>query len=239
MCGIFGYAGTEASPEVLVEGIKRLEYRGYDSWGICVACSDSLTLLRRVGRIGAVPTEHRDSRGRALPGRHRAHPLGHARRPHRGQRASPHRLLGQDRGHPQRHHREPRGPPGAPRGPGPRLPQRDGHGGHPPPHRGVPQDSDAATAGLPDFQSAFQSAAATPGGSLRNRRGLGGRPGRDLRGPAGKPDRAGAGQGPHASWRAILPRWSPTRARRSTWTTGRWRFCAPTASRREPSRERR
>ena len=56
MCGIFGYAGTEASPEVLVEGIKRLEYRGYDSWGICVACSDSLTLLRRVGRIGAVPT---------------------------------------------------------------------------------------------------------------------------------------------------------------------------------------
>ncbi len=36
MCGIFGYAGPDANPEVLIEGIKRLEYRGYDSWGVCV-----------------------------------------------------------------------------------------------------------------------------------------------------------------------------------------------------------
>jgi glucosamine--fructose-6-phosphate aminotransferase (isomerizing) len=54
MCGIFGYAGEGANPEALIEGIKRLEYRGYDSWGICVACDDHLSLLRRVGRIGAV-----------------------------------------------------------------------------------------------------------------------------------------------------------------------------------------
>jgi len=56
MCGIFGYAGEGANPEALVEGIKRLEYRGYDSWGICVACDDHLSLLRRVGRIGGVDT---------------------------------------------------------------------------------------------------------------------------------------------------------------------------------------
>ena len=54
MCGIFGYAGAGANPEVLVEGIKRLEYRGYDSWGVCVACDDHLSLLRSVGRIGSV-----------------------------------------------------------------------------------------------------------------------------------------------------------------------------------------
>src|SRR5271157_4069781 len=54
MCGIFGYAGPEARAEVLIEGIKRLEYRGYDSWGLCLAAEDRLFLVRRVGRIGAV-----------------------------------------------------------------------------------------------------------------------------------------------------------------------------------------
>jgi len=54
MCGIFGYAGPEARPDVLIEGIKRLEYRGYDSWGLCLAAKDRLSLVRRVGRIGGV-----------------------------------------------------------------------------------------------------------------------------------------------------------------------------------------
>jgi glucosamine--fructose-6-phosphate aminotransferase (isomerizing) len=52
MCGIFGYAGEGANAAVLVEGIKRLEYRGYDSWGLALACDDGIALLRRVGRIG-------------------------------------------------------------------------------------------------------------------------------------------------------------------------------------------
>jgi glucosamine--fructose-6-phosphate aminotransferase (isomerizing) len=54
MCGIFGYAGADANPSILIEGIKRLEYRGYDSWGICVAGNDALSIHRRVGRIGGV-----------------------------------------------------------------------------------------------------------------------------------------------------------------------------------------
>ncbi len=62
MCGIFGCAGAGTRPEVLVEGIKRLEYRGYDSWGICVAGPGRLSLLRSVGRIGAV-----DASSLALP----------------------------------------------------------------------------------------------------------------------------------------------------------------------------
>tara|TARA_B100002019_G_C21126248_1_gene525942 strand:+ start:122 stop:292 length:171 start_codon:yes stop_codon:yes gene_type:complete len=34
MCGIFGYIGIENSKDVVLEGLKRLEYRGYDSAGI-------------------------------------------------------------------------------------------------------------------------------------------------------------------------------------------------------------
>jgi glutamine---fructose-6-phosphate transaminase (isomerizing) len=54
MCGIFGCAGADANPDVLIEGIKRLEYRGYDSWGLCTATLDHLSVLRRVGKIGGV-----------------------------------------------------------------------------------------------------------------------------------------------------------------------------------------
>jgi len=37
MCGIVGYCGPKKAAEVLLEGLKRLEYRGYDSAGICVS----------------------------------------------------------------------------------------------------------------------------------------------------------------------------------------------------------
>jgi glucosamine--fructose-6-phosphate aminotransferase (isomerizing) len=63
MCGIFGYAGPEARPDLLVEGIKRLEYRGYDSWGLCLASPEHLSIVRRVGRIGGV-----DAAGLAMDG---------------------------------------------------------------------------------------------------------------------------------------------------------------------------
>jgi len=35
MCGIFAYVGNKANaPELVIEGLKKLEYRGYDSWGV-------------------------------------------------------------------------------------------------------------------------------------------------------------------------------------------------------------
>jgi len=56
MCGIFGYAGKEFSPELLVDGIRRLEYRGYDSWGVALQRSDDLYIHRESGRIpGTIP----------------------------------------------------------------------------------------------------------------------------------------------------------------------------------------
>lgn len=57
MCGIFGYIGqkTDASEKVLA-GLKLLEYRGYDSWGITVKQGDKLTFEKHVGKIGEAKT---------------------------------------------------------------------------------------------------------------------------------------------------------------------------------------
>ena len=73
MCGIFGYAGPDANPEILVEGIKRLEYRGYDSWGLCVASNDQLAVLRRVGRLGGVDAGSLPLNGNGAPRAGMAH----------------------------------------------------------------------------------------------------------------------------------------------------------------------
>ena len=51
MCGIFGYLGSKNASEAVFEGLKRLEYRGYDSWGIAVL-DQGIKLLKKVGAIG-------------------------------------------------------------------------------------------------------------------------------------------------------------------------------------------
>lgn len=57
MCGIFVYSGARGdAAAVVLEGLKRLEYRGYDSWGLAVPTHDGLRVERRVGKIGGVAT---------------------------------------------------------------------------------------------------------------------------------------------------------------------------------------
>lgn len=51
MCGIVGYIGTRNSQEVLLEGLSRLEYRGYDSAGIAVMTSEGLEIRKAEGRL--------------------------------------------------------------------------------------------------------------------------------------------------------------------------------------------
>ena len=51
MCGIVGYAGSGNAPQILIEALKRLEYRGYDSSGIAVHEKDGLTIHKKQGRI--------------------------------------------------------------------------------------------------------------------------------------------------------------------------------------------
>jgi len=63
MCGIVAYLGEKAAEPILLEGIKRLEYRGYDSSGVAVLGPEGgeIQLVRSVGRIsalGALLAEH-------------------------------------------------------------------------------------------------------------------------------------------------------------------------------------
>jgi len=52
MCGIVGYLGTRDARPILIEGLKRLEYRGYDSAGVAVQGGDgSIDVVRSVGRV--------------------------------------------------------------------------------------------------------------------------------------------------------------------------------------------
>ena len=51
MCGIVGYIGKEQAAPILLEGLSRLEYRGYDSAGICVAGESRLQLAKSKGRL--------------------------------------------------------------------------------------------------------------------------------------------------------------------------------------------
>lgn len=51
MCGIVGYTGTRQACEVLLEGLSRLEYRGYDSAGIAVQHGGAMEVICRTGRV--------------------------------------------------------------------------------------------------------------------------------------------------------------------------------------------
>jgi len=73
MCGIVGYIGPRQAPAVVLQGLKRLEYRGYDSAGIAVIDNGTLDVRRDVGKLANLEALLRES---PLSG-HRA--IGHTR----------------------------------------------------------------------------------------------------------------------------------------------------------------
>jgi len=56
MCGIFGYQSNKPCDigEMVIEGLKKLEYRGYDSWGITAKTANGLNVLKGMGKVGDV-----------------------------------------------------------------------------------------------------------------------------------------------------------------------------------------
>ena len=96
MCGIVGYVGHRPVQEVLLAGLEKLEYRGYDSAGISLQADGALESVRAVGNLSALRAAVADAaddrrrrgrrRGAAGDDGHRPHPLGHARARHRGER---------------------------------------------------------------------------------------------------------------------------------------------------------
>ncbi len=72
MCGIIGYCGPKNAVHVLIEGLKRLEYRGYDSAGICTGNGNRLSIIKSKGKI-------KDLQGRVPENTFAPYGIGHTR----------------------------------------------------------------------------------------------------------------------------------------------------------------
>ena len=71
MCGIVGYVGHREAVDYLIEGLHRLEYRGYDSSGVVtITPSGKLALVKTAGRIDLLEEKLADTsaRGRSASG---------------------------------------------------------------------------------------------------------------------------------------------------------------------------
>jgi glutamine---fructose-6-phosphate transaminase (isomerizing) len=68
MCGIVGYLGKQKATGILLEGLKRLEYRGYDSSGLAVLEEGKLVITKRVGRVKVLLSAVQQSRSNATLG---------------------------------------------------------------------------------------------------------------------------------------------------------------------------
>ena len=79
MCGIVGYLGNSEAVPILLNGLKRLEYRGYDSAGIAVLNSSGIDIVKEVGKIRNLETALAAGAPKGTIG------IGHTRRATHGQ----------------------------------------------------------------------------------------------------------------------------------------------------------
>lgn len=73
MCGIVGYTGKNQVKDILVDGLKRLEYRGYDSSGMAAQSANGLKVVHCVGKVSSLATRVAETKAFATCG------IGHTR----------------------------------------------------------------------------------------------------------------------------------------------------------------
>ena len=66
MCGIVGYVGKQQAAPIILDGLSKLEYRGYDSAGMAVFCDGHIQIEKSVGRLKVL--EELTHAGRTMPG---------------------------------------------------------------------------------------------------------------------------------------------------------------------------
>ena len=69
MCGIVGYVGKERCVEVLMEGLKHLEYRGYDSAGLALQISGRIETIKQAGHLARLAEAVAERNGGLSPAR--------------------------------------------------------------------------------------------------------------------------------------------------------------------------